>query len=195
MRHRLGDISSEEWYFHQVNVELIEKMRKRAECDLQRRCMAEASQIDDPALLQTLSEIGYTPTTVPLLCMAPLLQVAWASGSVSYAERGRILAIASQHGLKENTPIFERLVAWLDRSPGEKFFEGSLHVIESVLAKLPEEERQSRQHTLMQDCTDVASAPGWHFARIGRAEKNILHHLLKRLEMHREEAPEAGAGK
>jgi hypothetical protein len=192
MRHQFGDITSEEWYFHEVDVDLIERMRKRAECEMERRCMAEASQIRDPAVLAQLHDLGYTPATVPLLCMAPVLQVAWANGSVSHAERDRVWAIAAQHGVEEGSAIHRQLEEWMEHSPGEKFFEGSLQVIEAVLETLPEQERQSRQHTLMQDCTEVASAPGWHIARIGGPERGVLHHLLKRLQMHREKT-EAGS--
>lgn len=191
MRHQLGDITSEEWYFHEVDVDLIDKMRKRAECELERRCMAEASHIRDPVLLNQLHNLGYTPATVPLLCMAPVLQVAWANGSVSHAERDRVWAIAARHGVQPDSPIHHQLEQWLEHCPGDKFFEGSLQLIETLLATMPEPERQSRQHTLMQDCTEVASAPGWHIARIGSPERGVLRLLLKRLEMHRE-APVAG---
>ena len=173
----------------------MDKMRRRAALDEQRRCMAEASQINDPKILEVLEKLGYTPTTVSLLCLVPLIQMAWADGSVRQAERHQVLAIASLHGVKENTPIYQQIVAWLDQRPTEEFFEGTWRVIGAILESLPQNEREARKRSLMQCCTDVASAAGWHLGRFGAAERKLLEIMQKKLEPHQQLAASAGAQK
>jgi len=125
MRQELGHVTKEGEYFHQLDVELIEKMRRRADLEEQRLHMAEASQINDPNILEALEKLGYDPTTVSLLHLVPLVQVAWAGGSVRHAERDRVFAIARLHGVNENNPTYQQLVAWLDQPPPAEFFRGT----------------------------------------------------------------------
>ncbi|MBL8290546.1 MAG: hypothetical protein JNN08_01850 [Bryobacterales bacterium] len=181
MRQPLGEITGEEEYFHELEAELIEKMRARAEKEDRRHCMAEAAHIEDPKIAEALTELGYSPGTVSLLCLAPLVHVAWADGWVRRGERKLILAVAKLHGVIENTAIYNKLVEWLDRSPGEDFFEGSLQVIREIMAKLPESERNARRNVLMHDCRDVAHASGWHLGGIGATERSLIEKLDKLL--------------
>lgn len=192
MRQELGHITKEGEYFHQLDVELIEKMRRRADLQEQRQHMAEASQINDPNILEALEKLGYNPTTVSLLQFVPLVQVAWAGGWVRHAERDRVFAIARLHGVNENTPTYQQLVAWLDQPPPEEFFRGTLRAIRAHLGLLPQNERRARQDAIMHCCTEVASAAGWHLGRIGAAERKLLDEIQKELELHQEAAASAG---
>jgi hypothetical protein len=182
MRRQVGHITSEGEYFHQLDVELIDKMRRRTELEEQRRCMERVSQIHDPKILATLEKLGYKPATAPLLCLTPLIQVAWASGSVNRAARRLVLAMASTHGVAENTPAHNQLVAWLDHAPGEEFFDGSLRAIHAVLESLPETERQARQHALIECCMEVALT-GWHIGRMGVAERRLIENIQAQLQL------------
>jgi hypothetical protein len=192
MRQELGHVTTEGEYFHQLDVELIEKMRRRADLEEQRLHMAEASQINDPNILEALEKLGYNPTTVSLLYLVPLVQVAWAGGSVRHAERARIFAIARLHGVNENTPTYKQLEVWLGQPPPEEFSRGTLRTIRARLALLPQNERRARQDAIMHCCTDVASAVGWHLGRIGAAERKLLDEIQKELELHQEVVASAG---
>ncbi|MBZ5596501.1 MAG: hypothetical protein LAP39_30030 [Acidobacteriia bacterium] len=192
MRQELGHVTKEGEYFHQLDVELIEKMRRRADVEERRLHMAEASQINDPNILETLEKLGYNPTTVSLLHFVPLVQVAWAGGSVRHAERDRVLAIAYLHGVNENTPTYQQLVAWLDQPPPEEFFRGTLRAIRAHLGSLRQNERTATQDAIMHCCTDVASAAGWHLGRIGAAKRKLLEEIQKELEPESQVAASAG---
>ena len=75
--------SREEEYFRRKDRELVEKMRQAAESDASRQAMERTTGIQDPALLQELEALGFTPDTVSLLPLVPIVQVAWAEGGVS----------------------------------------------------------------------------------------------------------------
>jgi len=192
MRQELGHLTNEGEYFHQLDVELIEKMRRRSDLEEQRLHMAEASQINNPNILEALEKLGYNPTTVSLLHFVPLVQVAWAGGSVRHAERDRVFAIACLHGVKANTPTHEQLVAWLDQRPPEEFFRGTLRAIRAHLESLPQTERRARQDAILHCCAEVASAAGWHLGKIGAAERKLLEEIQKELEPQQQFAASAG---
>lgn len=56
----VGQIPSEEEYFHRLDCQLIDEMRERAAAEEERRRMAETSRIEDPRVLEALERLGYT---------------------------------------------------------------------------------------------------------------------------------------
>ncbi|HMX27796.1 MAG TPA: hypothetical protein PKC13_19550, partial [Blastocatellia bacterium] len=74
-------------YFLKREQELIAKMRERVAREEERRQMAEAIGVADEEVLEALQDLGYHADTVKLLSVIPLVQVAWAEGGVSDAER------------------------------------------------------------------------------------------------------------
>lgn len=185
MRQPVCHLRSDTEYFRQLDSELIDSMRRRAASQERRLRLAEASQIYEPAILEALEKLGYDHTTVTLLFLVPLVQVAWAEGSVSQAERDHIIAIASLRGVRAGTPAYEQLIAWLDWQPPEEFFEGTLSAIEAVLSSLHPTERQSYKKALLLCCRDAAAVPcrlfGW-MSRVCAAKRKVIEELGKRLE-------------
>src|SRR5882724_5304699 len=83
--------AKEEEYFRLKEAELLEKLRQRGAAEAARSGMASALHTSDPQILEDLRQLGYNADTVKLLFAVPLVQVAWASGSVSAKERKLIL--------------------------------------------------------------------------------------------------------
>jgi len=183
MPHAVGHIATVEEYFHQQDAELIEEMRRRAAADERHRQMAEACGITDSKTLEALDRLGYDETTVTLLELVPLVQLAWIGGSVSQPEQDRLLAIAGRHGVSPNTRARQQLMAWMDQCPSEAFFQGTLGVIQAVFESLPSDQRIARRSALIRDCTGVATAScelfGWTSRACAAKQK-----LLGEIEQH-----------
>ena len=188
----VGHIPSEEEYFHRLDCQLIDEMRERAAAKQERRRMAETSQIEDPRVLEALEKLGYTHTTVILLHLVPLVELAWTDGSVSPAERKGILAAAAARGLREETSAGRQLAAWLENCPSPAFFEGTWRGITAQLDSLPAKERTASKDALIQACTDFASASchlfGWT-SHICTAKRTLLREIRSRLERKSEKEP------
>src|SRR5918996_2333609 len=114
--------SLEEEYFRRKDKELIEKMRKAAAADEARSEMAKRTGLGDPELLKELEELGFTPETVILLPLVPIVQVAWAEGGVSDAERHLIVKLARARGISEGTAADAQLMQWLNQRPSDRVF-------------------------------------------------------------------------
>lgn len=192
MRQELGHVTSEREYFYQRDVELIEKMRRDAYHEQRLQRLGDTCHIDDPNILESLERLGFTPTTVSLLCLVPVVQVAWARGWASHAERKRVLVIARRHRVEENTPAYQQLEAWLSSPPPAEFFQGILRAIQASLALLPQSDRKARLDALMQDCREVAWAVRWRLGKVGTPERELLEEIEKQLEPHKQLAASAG---
>src|SRR5436305_204768 len=96
--------SREDDYFRRRDQELIEKMRSAAAAERARTTIGQTVGIADPELLQELEARGFTADTVVLLPLIPAVQMAWAQGGVSAAERDLIVQLARSRGIEAGSP-------------------------------------------------------------------------------------------
>ena len=123
----------EDDYFRQRDKELVERMRAAAAAERTRKDLQEASGVQDLTLLRDLEQLGFTPGTLPLLPLVPLLQVAWAEGGISAAERTMIVNFARSRGIAAGSPADGQLTDWLDRRPSDDTFRKAARLIAAVL--------------------------------------------------------------
>src|SRR6185503_6911896 len=90
----------EEEYFQRQEQELIAKLQQRGRQEAARQLLAERAGDADQEILQDLEALGYTPETVMLLHLVPLLETAWAEGGVSDRERALISEAARARGIE-----------------------------------------------------------------------------------------------
>ena len=152
--------SLEEEYFHRKEREVIDKMRVRAAAEEQRRRLGEKAGVADEEVLQDLQDLGYTPETVMLLYLVPLIQTAWAEGGVSEKERELIVKAARSRGITEGTPSDQQLNMWLSTRPSDELFEKTLRAIRTILQAQPADAREASEKDLLSLATAIASASG-----------------------------------
>ena len=189
MLHAAGHIRTEAEYFHQIDAELIEEMRKRAAAEEEHRRLAEATHLENPKIIDALEKLGYTHTTVILLHLVPLVELAWIDGAISCTERGHILALARERGITGNTHAYQQLMAWLDQRPSAEFFEGTWRAIQATFESMAGNQRTAAKNALVETCTEFASAScersGWT-SRICAAKRHLLKEIARRLDRESE---------
>jgi hypothetical protein len=176
--------SLEEEYFRKREKELIEKMRQHADAEAERRRLGESAGVADEGILQDLQALGYTPETVTLLHVVPLVQMAWAEGNVSDRERDLIVEAARARGVEPGSPADRQLASWLTRRPPEDFFEKTLRAIAAILQAQPAEARAASQKDLLSYCTAIASASGgiMGFRTVSDEERQVLGRISQEFE-------------
>lgn len=183
----LGDRrrAQEEEYFQRQEQALIAQLQQRREAEANRGRLAERAGVADQEILVNLETLGYTPQTVTLLHLVPLLQVAWADGSMSEAERDLIIDAARARGIEADSAANRQLARWLERRPSAGFFEGTLRAVRAILQTRPTDERESIRQELLAGCTAVASASGriLGFGKVSQEERNVLARIGQELEV------------
>jgi len=176
--------TQEEEYFRKREQELIEKMRRRAEEDANRRRMGERTGLADEEILQDLQALGYTPETVMLLHLVPLVQMAWAEGNVAPRERDLIIEAARSRGIESGSAADQQLATWLTNRPAGDFFERTLRAIRAMLQARPPHEREASQRDLLSYCTAIAAASGGilGFGTVSDQERQVLARISQELE-------------
>jgi len=176
--------SLEEEYFHRKEREVIDKMRVRAAGEEQRRRLGENAGVADEEVLNDLQDLGYTPETVSLLHLVPLIQTAWAEGGVSEKERNLIVKAARSRGIDEGTPCDQQLNMWLSKRPSDEMFEKTLRAIRTILQAQPAPAREASEKDLLSLATAIASASGGivGFRAVSEEERQILTHISDELK-------------
>src|SRR4030095_15156891 len=102
---------------HDAN--LLQKLRERARLEEIAEELAIKLQIDNPKLLERIMAFGVTLHTAPAFLLAPLVQVAWAGGSVTDRERQAVLRVATARGVEKDSPAYAQLGKWAREGPAE----------------------------------------------------------------------------
>jgi hypothetical protein len=170
----------EETYFRKKDEELIARLHERQAREVERQHMAEATGIDNQAMIEELQRIGYTEETISLLSIVPLVEVAWAEGGVADREREMIFDIARSRGIEPGSAAHEQLVQWCALRPSHLFFEDTLHAIGMMLAHLPPEQRERSRENLIAYCNQIAEIVAGGIlgrAKISDEERSLIAHI------------------
>lgn len=180
----------EEEYFMRKERELITKLQQKLSDDQLRAQMEEATGIHDTDVIEALQELGYTPETVQLLHLVPLVQVAWASGDVTEQEREMITQLAYTRGVQPESKAQAQLNDWLTNRPAPEFFENTLRAIRIFIAALPGDQQGDARQDLLSYCSRIAEASGGFlgFGSVSSDERRALQHISMTLEKNHSEA-------
>ncbi|HMY74138.1 MAG TPA: hypothetical protein PLQ88_20135, partial [Blastocatellia bacterium] len=139
---------------------------------------------------EALQDLGYHADTVKLLSVIPLVQVAWAEGGVSDAERELIYEVAAARGITEGTTAYDKLNEWLASEPPQAFFENSLRAVNYLFESLPEDQRALSRQSLVEYCTQIAEVSGGilGFRKISDEERMAIARIASEIGQSRPNA-------
>jgi hypothetical protein len=175
--------SLEDDYFRKKDRELVEKMRRAAAAEETRKDLSAKTGLHDPSLLQDLEALGFTPETVALLPLVPVVQMAWAEGGVTDAERKLLIQLARSRGIMAGGVADRMLADWMERRPSADVFERAMRLVRAMLAA-PGREGALSADDLVKYAEDIASASGGIFGinKISSEERALLDSLARDLK-------------
>jgi hypothetical protein len=174
----------EEEYFRKKDRELIEKMQRASRAEEERKDLSARTGLKDPELLNELQALGFTPETVSLLPLVPVIQVAWAEGGVTAAERQTLVKLARARGIEEGSGADRQLETWLTYRPEEKVFASATRLIGAMLAGPGADLQNLSADDLVKYCESIASASGGMLgiARVSAEERALLKSIAAELK-------------
>ena len=177
----------EDEYFRKKDREFIEKIRQATATEQARKDLGRKAGLDDPELLQELHDLGFTPETVGLLPLVPIIQVAWAEGGITKAERELILRLARNRGVGAGSAADRQLAEWLTSQPAETVFARARRLIRAMLDSGSAQAGELTADDLVKYCEDIASASGGilGIGRISAEERALLSSIAADLNARR----------
>jgi hypothetical protein len=179
----------EEEYFRKKDRELVEKMRVAAAADQARGELSKQTGVTDPAVLTELQELGFTADTVNLLPLVPVLELAWAEGGITPAERQMLVSLARSRGIVESSAADRQLTAWMSSRPAPEVFAKATRLISALLDSGAPAAQGLTPEQLVSYCEQIAAASGGLLGlpirAISMEERNLLTRIGEDLKARR----------
>jgi len=183
----LGDRKKalEEQFFAKENERLKEKIRSQLQQHATRQALAQASGIEDDVVLDELLEAGVKPETWAAIELIPMIEVAWADGTLEKKERAAILAAAAECKVLPGTPPYELLESFLARRPDAKLLKAWGEYVVVVSARLDANGRNELRERILGHAQQVARVAGGILGlgnKVSPEEQRVLDELTRAFE-------------
>ena len=172
--------SLEDEFFRREDKRLIEKLSDLKAAEANRQALATASGINRPELLETLLKLGIRAETLAALSIVPLVEVAWADGTLDSKERRAVLDRARDSGIAPGSTAQALLESWLERRPDPKLLDAWTHMVRGISDQLGADDAARLKAGLLDQARAVAGASGGVLgmgAKVSGAEAAMLAQL------------------
>ena len=172
----------EDEFFARKQAELIQKMRAERAREENRAHLAHVTGIEDRQLLDALVDPGLHAESLAALSLVPMVEVAWADGTVDAEERAALLKVAAEHGLTEVG--HELLASWLDQRPAASLLVAWEAFARQVSGALDADGRARLAHEILSHARFIAEAAGGFLGigKVSKEEKAVLARLEAALQ-------------
>ena len=170
----------EESFFAKQNEKLRRALREQEAAKVRKEALAAASGISDDAVLEELIALDIAADTVAALALVPLVEIAWADGSIDDKEQAAILAAAEQSGLEKGGASHQLLQSWLAARPGQEVRTAWKDYVNALCNTLSAEPRQALKEQVVGRARSVAAAAGGFLglgSKISGTEQAVLDDL------------------
>jgi uncharacterized tellurite resistance protein B-like protein len=172
--------SLEDEFFRREDARLKEKLREAAQREGAREALARATGIKNVKVLERLIDLEVRPETVTALSLVPLVEVAWADGSLDDVERRMILTRADTAGIAPGSSERALLEAWLTRKPDPKLLTAWAQLIRGLCEQMSREDVATLKEGLLGRARAVAGASGGFLgmgSKVSGAEADVIRRL------------------
>jgi hypothetical protein len=169
--------SLEDEFFRREDKRLIERLNELKAAEATRDALAKASGVSKPAVLEELMQLGIRAETVVALFTVPLIEVAWADGTLDAKERR---AIVDRAGVARDSRAGALLESWLDRRPDPKLLAAWSHLVQGMCEQLDADGVARLRTGLLEGAAAVAASSGGVLAvgsKVSRSEAAMLARL------------------
>jgi hypothetical protein len=170
----------EDAFFRKRDAILIEQFHKLEKMKETKQALQKVSGITDEKVLDKLVALNIRPETLASLAMVPLVEIAWADGSLTGEERDAILKAAVKSGFAKGSIDYVLIENWLSRRPPDSLLEAWTHYIEGLCANLNKIQIAHIRDEMIDHGRDIAEASGGFLglgSKISKAEQAMIDRL------------------
>jgi hypothetical protein len=177
----LGDRvrSLEDEFFRREDERLMERLRELKEKETSREALGRASGITNQGILDKLLDLSIRPETVGALAVIPLVEVAWADGTLDGREKQAILDRVEASGIARGSTGYDLLLSCLEHKPEPRLLTSWRHMVEGLCEHMTADEVAALRAGLVERARAIAKASGGLLGvgAISAAESEMIRQL------------------
>jgi hypothetical protein len=153
---RISKILEDRFFFTESLVlrEQLARLKQQQETE---EALSKVSGIVNKAVLKELVALRIRPETLSALCLVPIIEVAWADGTIAEEERQAVLEGAKKHGFGEDHEILKE---WLLRKPDKPLMDAWKAYMSGLCEIIGNESLASLKTDILENARVVAEASG-----------------------------------
>jgi hypothetical protein len=131
-------------------------------------------------VLDELLTLGLTAETMLALSLIPLVEVAWADGSIAAAERTALLEACAELGIASGSIGYQLVEKWLATAPGPELLNGWKTYVAALCEKMDSAAKESFKSDILGRARRVAESAGGLLGlgqKVSASEKAMLDQL------------------
>jgi hypothetical protein len=171
--------SLEDEFFRKEDERAIQRLREMREKEATREALGKAAGITNEAVLDRLIALGVRPEIASALAIVPLVEVAWADGSLDAKEREVVLERADKAGIASGSAAHDLLRGWLEQKPEAALLTAWTEMVRGLTARMGPQEAASLRSELVERAQAVARASGGFLGMgsVSAAERDMIARL------------------
>jgi hypothetical protein len=170
----------EDAFFAQEDEKLIKELQSLQKMNSTKKELSAVSGIKNDAILEKLVSLDIRPETLASFTIIPLIEIAWADGSIDAQEQKSILSIIDNNGFFKKGNINYKLVEqWLKHKPKPELVEAWDIYIRGLCRHLPPEGKEILQKEILTNARIVAKSSGGFMGinNVSDAEEKVIKKL------------------
>lgn len=177
----------EDQFFKQQNEAALQKLKDQQAKAATKEEITRLTGITNAAVLDSLANLKLGGAAIVVMSMFPLVEVAWADGSLDEKERKALLQEAERAGIKPGSEAALLLANWLDERPELSWLQLWTDYVSELTKKLNHEDRELLKNEVLGRARLVAEASGGFLGvgfTVSAAEKRALEKLEAAFAQH-----------
>jgi hypothetical protein len=173
----------EEAFFAKRDEELLNDLKQNIAIEEWKAALA-AKTGKEVAVIEELFQKGAGRETIVALALIPMVEVAWADGSVSSAERAAVLKVAENSGMPKDGPGYRILNEWLAQNPEGKLLATWKEYLRTLAPTLSEKAKHFLRDEVGRRAENVAKASGGFLGigdKVSVEEEKVLREIKQTL--------------
>lgn len=176
-------LSLQDAFFRKEDEKLIENLRMMRKLSESKEALRNVSGITDEHLLARLVELEVRPETLASFALVPLIEVAWADGTIDPKEKEAFLKAAESVGFGFGSVDHTLLEEWSTIRPDAVLFTAWEHFAGDLCKNLSAEDKAVLKKDILDHATAIAKASGGilGMGAISSEEKAVIERLDRAL--------------
>lgn len=173
----------EDLFFAKRDALLLKKKKEEASLEERKKSLRENTKFSTETIDELVS-LGIDHNTLKIVCLIPLLQVAWADGYIDRKETESILRAAHAEGIEDDSAEIELLELWLQEKPDQSLFQAWRDLTADSIKNLANEDVQILKTQVLKISRKVAEAAGGFlgFGSISDVEQAVINEIESSFE-------------